>query len=193
MEDLELLKRAKMYINKLANGINPLDDSEVLDDSLLNEAKIIRCFFYIENKLGELIDGDKEPKSRKKKNRKLVWSVTDEDIKNFHYYAYPVSLSVILRQLFAMREDMGKCSYKRAAQILQDNCIFTENTVTPTPKFMATEDAKDLGIYNVEGTNERGHFLMVKFNQEGQQLVLALLKDSICDDSEAINNTENQE
>lgn len=47
MTDLEKMQRAKMYIDKLANGIDPLTDSEITDDSVLNHVRISRCLFYV--------------------------------------------------------------------------------------------------------------------------------------------------
>lgn len=32
MTDLEIMQRAKMYIDKLANGINPIDDFTLTDN-----------------------------------------------------------------------------------------------------------------------------------------------------------------
>lgn len=42
MTELDTIKRAKMYIDKMANGINPVTDTEVAeDDSLLQKQKTI--------------------------------------------------------------------------------------------------------------------------------------------------------
>ena len=36
MTELETLQRAKMYVEKLANGIDPITDFEIHDDSVIN-------------------------------------------------------------------------------------------------------------------------------------------------------------
>ena len=36
MTELEIMQRAKMYIDKLAQGIDPITDREVPEDSVLN-------------------------------------------------------------------------------------------------------------------------------------------------------------
>ena len=46
MTELETMQRAKMYIDKLANGINPLNDAPVPEWELLNNVRLRRCFFY---------------------------------------------------------------------------------------------------------------------------------------------------
>lgn len=45
MEEMEILKRAKSYIDCLANGINPLVNQPIKEDDLVNNVKLSRCFF----------------------------------------------------------------------------------------------------------------------------------------------------
>ena len=45
MIDVEKLNSAKAWIEKLANGINPLNDELVKDDDLINNVHISRCLF----------------------------------------------------------------------------------------------------------------------------------------------------
>ena len=47
MTELETMQRAKMYLDKLAKGIDPITDQEVPEDSLLNNVRLARCFFYV--------------------------------------------------------------------------------------------------------------------------------------------------
>ena len=53
MIDMEKLVTAKVWIEKLANGINPLNDELVKDDDLINNVHISRCLFYVAELLGE--------------------------------------------------------------------------------------------------------------------------------------------
>lgn len=45
MTELEKIAYAKMFIDKLANGINPLDDQEIQDTDIVNNIRVSRCFF----------------------------------------------------------------------------------------------------------------------------------------------------
>ena len=47
MEEIEILKHAQSYIERLANGENPLDGSAINDDSVLNNVRIVRCLYYV--------------------------------------------------------------------------------------------------------------------------------------------------
>ena len=60
MDNLELLMRAKTYMDKLANGVNPLDDTPVLEDDIVNNIRISRCFFYVSDVLRQVIENGGE-------------------------------------------------------------------------------------------------------------------------------------
>ena len=49
---IEQLKRAKIFMDKLADGINPVTNTDVDADTLRN-AQIIDCFKYVSNVLDE--------------------------------------------------------------------------------------------------------------------------------------------
>lgn len=54
MIDEEKIVTAKVWIEKLANGINPLNDELVKDDDLINNVHISRCLFYVAELLSEV-------------------------------------------------------------------------------------------------------------------------------------------
>ena len=55
MTEMETMQRAKMYMDKLAQGIDPITNQEVHDDSVLNNVRLARCFFYVSDVLGQVI------------------------------------------------------------------------------------------------------------------------------------------
>ena len=62
-----------MYIDKLANGINPLDDSSIPEDDIVNNVRISRCFFFISDILNKVIENDgKYHKQNKNKAEKVI-------------------------------------------------------------------------------------------------------------------------
>ena len=67
MTELEIMQRAKVYMDKLAQGIDPISDQEVPNDSVLNNIRLARCFFYVSGVLeqviangGRVISGEKD-------------------------------------------------------------------------------------------------------------------------------------
>ena len=55
MTELETMQRAKMYMDKLARGIDPISDQPLPGDTALNQARLSRCFAYVSDVLGRVI------------------------------------------------------------------------------------------------------------------------------------------
>lgn len=55
MTELENMQRAKMYLDKLAQGIDPISGQEIPNDSVLNNVRLARCFFYVSGILDQVI------------------------------------------------------------------------------------------------------------------------------------------
>ena len=53
--ELDTMKHAKEYIDKLANGIDPFTGKPIPDDDIVNNVKLSRCFFYISGILEKVI------------------------------------------------------------------------------------------------------------------------------------------
>ena len=68
MTELETLERAKIYMEKLANGINPIDGSVIPDEDVVNNVRLSRCFFYVSDVLRQVIEnGGVTPQKKSKK------------------------------------------------------------------------------------------------------------------------------
>lgn len=62
--DLELLKHANNYIEKMANGINPLTDKKCNDNDMINNVRISRCLFYVSKVLDDVIKNNNKKRTR---------------------------------------------------------------------------------------------------------------------------------
>ena len=56
MTELEKIEYAKSFIDKLANGINPIDNRPAPDNDIINNVRISRCFFYVSDILRQVIE-----------------------------------------------------------------------------------------------------------------------------------------
>lgn len=96
--ELETMKHAKEYIDKLANGIGPFSDKPVPDGDIINNVKLSRCFFYISGILEKVIENGGEAAKpqvaeavRPHKRGSVV--ITDEARAKFRCFINEVSLS----------------------------------------------------------------------------------------------------
>lgn len=66
MTEIEKMQRAKMYLDKLVNGLNPIDDSAVAPTDIVRNERIVNCFKYISNVLEKQIGNVHDPKKENK-------------------------------------------------------------------------------------------------------------------------------
>ena len=76
MTELEKMEHAKQYLDQLADGIDPLTGRELPDDTVLNQVRLSRCFFYVSDVLRRVIENGgkiqrKAVSSKKRKNGRI--------------------------------------------------------------------------------------------------------------------------
>lgn len=92
--DLDLLKHAKGYIEKMANGINPLTNEKTPDNDLVNNVRISRCLFYINNVLDEVIENGGINKSDK-----LPFYLSRNELEKYVYVDEDLTISRIVKRI----------------------------------------------------------------------------------------------
>lgn len=56
MTEIEKLRRAKKFIEKLADGYDPLTDQIVPEGDVINNVQISRCLFFVADVLAQVIE-----------------------------------------------------------------------------------------------------------------------------------------
>ena len=107
MTELEKMQRAKMYIDKLANGINPIDDTAAPENDVINNVRLSRCFFYVSDILRQVIENGGTAKAIKSAP-KSPFFLTDEQKNQYIPSDKPISVSEITKALNAIA-DLEKC------------------------------------------------------------------------------------
>ncbi len=98
--ELEKIERAKTYMDKLANGMNPLDDSMVPEAELINNVHLSRYFFFIPDALRQVIaKGGTLAPVNAKKIKKVPLEILFEKREQFVYSNCPVSGSEVARRI----------------------------------------------------------------------------------------------
>lgn len=63
--EFEKIDKAKLVLQKIAKGVNPLTGEVIEKDSFLNDAKIIRCFYFVTEILDNVMKGAYNSRSNK--------------------------------------------------------------------------------------------------------------------------------
>jgi len=174
MNDLEVLKKAQYYIETLTNGVNPIDGVIINDDSALNNARIIRCLFYVNDILKKLIEND--GKIVNIKSNKKLFEFDEQLMKKVEIQTYSISLSQIIRNISNVFVDCQKLKYSWIANMLKDKGILIENT-NGYPKQIASPSAKEYGITTELIHGNRGDYYRTVYNAKGQKFVIENLLD----------------
>lgn len=172
--ELEMLERAKVYMEKLANGINPISDTEVRDDDCINNVRLSRCFFYVADVLGKVIENGGTTPVRKKAGT-IPFGMTDEQLKGYEFSESPIALSEIAKRINALsdNENMKKLTYNHLAEWLMsiDMLEYATKSDGSTTKY-PTEKGKHMGIAVERRQGMRGEYLTVVYNKQAQQFIV---------------------
>ena len=114
MTELEKIAYAKSFIDKLANGINPLDDTPIPDDDIVNNVRLSRCFFYVSDILQKEIERERRRQTRERKPDPLPFSITQEQLQNYVYSTYPISATAIAKKInWLVKSDIDEKKIER--------------------------------------------------------------------------------
>ena len=97
MTEIEIIARAQMYLEKLANGIDPLTNKEVPENDVVNNVRISRCLFYSSGILKQIIDN--KGKFKLELPDRAEFTITPEQLSRFDYSDYPISISEITKRI----------------------------------------------------------------------------------------------
>ena len=126
MTELEKIEYAKSFIDRLANGINPLDDTPIPEDDLANHVRLSRCFFYVSSILQKEIDRERRKLPKPPKQGKTPFSITQEQLQRFEYSPYPITVPAMGKKInWLVRDEieekrMEKFSYRKIHDWLHD-------------------------------------------------------------------------
>ena len=190
MTELEMIERARMYVQKLAIGVNPTDGSEVPDGDVVNAVRISRCLFFVADVLRQVLENGgaaPAPKAEKKLQR-LAFDLTFKQRERFEYSDIPITISELARRLNALidTENMTKLPYTAISSWLTGLGLL-ETVTLPGGKLAKrpTEEGLENGIAVVERIGQNGPYHAVVYNAAAQHFVLDNL-DAIAEVKDAV-------
>lgn len=175
MTELEKIERAKLYIDKLANGIDPLDDSVVPEGDRINQVRISRCFFFVSDVLRQVIENGGTKPAAGKRPPKLPLEVPFEKRQYFAYSKRPITASEIARRVNDLVDDehMQKLTYSEIITWFIEIGM-VEDVLTSSGKHIKrpTKLGEDNGISVEERTGRNGTYQVVVYNTAAQQFLV---------------------
>lgn len=173
MTDLEIMQRAKTYMDKLANGINPLDDTTLSENDIVNNVRISRCLFYVSDVLRQVIENGGNV--RKKKTPKEDFNISFENIQKFLFSNTPIPISEIAKRIneITPNENMKKISYKHLTDwLISIEMLRLETKPDGKTAKRPTEGGKELGITTEIRHGMQGDYTVVLYNLSAQHFII---------------------
>ncbi len=176
MTELEKIERARMYMEKLANGINPLDDSIIPDGEAVNQVRLSRCFFYVADVLRQVIDnGGLTPPTREPRIKQVPFSLSHEKRLAFAPSQQPISVTELAKRISALSdvENMKNLTYKKIRDWLVEIGLLQEISETDgKTRIEPTAQGIELGVFQETRTGMYGNHTVTLYSAAAQQFVM---------------------
>ena len=173
MTELEKIAYAKSFIDKLANGINPLDGQPVPKNDIINNVRLSRCFFYVSDILRQVIDnGGTTPPKKKARN---AFSITAEQISGYSYSDTPITISEITKKINALIDtnQFTGISHRQISKwLLSVNALSEQTNTEGKAQKRPTEIGKQLGISVITRIGTHGEYRAVVYDKKAQAFIV---------------------
>ncbi len=172
MTELEKLAYTKEFIDKLANGINPLDDTPIPEGDIMNNLRLARCMFYVSDILRQVIENGGTEKRRKKE--KTPFSLTEEQRAKY-IYDCPIAVTELANRIYALAENeaMEKMCYRHITSWLLDVGLLNQiESADGKKKKLPTQEGNIVGIYSETRKGRAGDYDVILYSKEAQQFII---------------------
>ena len=181
---LEMLKRAKMYLEQLANGCDPLSGEGLPGDTILNNVRISRCFFFVAGVLQKVIDnGGEVIRETRRVERRKPFAISEEEKELIGVSEEPLPISKFCDMINSVvnPEKSGKLKVTAFGVWLVDNGYLSVETAADQKKMKkATAAGEAVGITSEYRAYGDRMYYAILYDANAQRFLLEHL-DAIID------------
>jgi hypothetical protein len=172
MTELETMQRAKMYMDKLAQGIDPISNQEVPGDSALNNVRLAQCFFYVSDILGQVIaNGGVVGQITKT----LDFVITPEQLASVQISEYPIRVTEFTEALYRAvnNPEMKKLSTTKITEWLILKGLMMKEASTDGKTYrVPTDRGLQMGMSTRLRQSRDGEYRAVYYDKNMQRFLL---------------------
>ena len=179
MTELEKIAYAKSFIDKLASGVNPLDDSPIPDGDLCNQVRISRCFFYVSDILRQVVEnGGVAPApapARARRPERAPFALTPEQVATFPFSDRPIGITELTKRLNSLidHESVQPIKYRSIIMWLMsigmlEGADGRYGSATRCP----SEEGTRIGITIEQREGPNGPYFSILYSREAQAFIL---------------------
>lgn len=173
MTELETLQRAKMYMEKLASGIDPIGNNPVAEGDTLNNERLSKCFSYVANVLERVIAAGGLPPEKKPK--KEPFNLPIEKRRYFAFSDMPIPVSEVSKRINALvdKERVTALSYNAIRDwLISLNMLEEVLGGDGKPVKRPTQLGESMGIVLESRDGPNGLYFVTVYALEAQHFIL---------------------
>ncbi len=177
--EMDKLQRAKEYLEKLAQGIDPFTDEELAQDTVLNNVRLSRCFFYVADVLRQVIANGGHISGAAGGQ---PFFITNEELARVEISETPIPVSVFVK---AVNEAAFEPPRKKLSVLSVTNWLVKEGylksleTEPGSHKRVLTETSASIGMSCEQREGARGAYEIMLYDKNAQRFLLDNIKNII--------------
>ncbi len=178
-ELLKELKTSKEYIDKLIEGINPVNGKSISPKEVIYEYKVARQFEFLSDYLQDEIrkseTGDMLKLRGKADDALDEYDISTKDSQRFQYSEEPITMAEICNRLNALRTSshMRKLKGISAIEVLTSYGYIQRER----RKVIPTEDGISIGVQIKDFTSNGNIMTKVVYGMEAQRFIVDHLRE----------------
>ena len=175
--DLTKLDVAIKYVERIANGCNPVNNVPLENNDILNNPNIIRCMYFIKDVLEEVQNNGGVIGGKSGKEPALPFPI---EILDRFSYIEDKSITHVLNQIYEpiAESNIKKVSVTKVIAALKDDGYLLDelNPETGKTRKVPSVKGKELGIYMLEREYNGRMYQSVTYNRNAQEYVVSLVR-----------------
>ena len=178
MTELEIMQRAKMYMEKLAQGIDPISDQEMPEDSVLNNVRLARCFFYVSGILDQVIANGGKVVSISQKD----FFITDEELRRVNPSQEPIRITQFVDLIMNAINDPDRRRLKTTTitgWLIQKGFMTKQADADGKSQRLPTAMGEKIGLSAMLRQGQYGTYRAVFYSEEAQRFLLDHLQEML--------------
>ena len=172
--DMKKLETAIVYLQRIAEGNNPINNTPADEDSVFNNPNVIRCMFFVKEVLEEVKRNNGYIGKKSKKSDKVDFPI--EVLASFSYKE-DKAISKFVEQINETVDEnvYKKVNYKTITQWLKLNGFLQEEYSQEFCKNITvpTEKGSQIGIRSERRNSSRGvEYMLVIYGKQAQEYIV---------------------
>lgn len=179
MTDLEIMQHAKLYLDKMTEGIDPLTDQPVSDYDMIRQTRIIKCLSYVSGVLEKVIQNGGHV-GRAPKDFKLPFALEPQARAGFPYSDSPIFITEFTRRINTLIDPakMTQLSYNTVTGwLVREGYLEIVQTEEGKNAKHPTESGAAAGILCEHRQSAHGDYDAVLYRTDAQHFLMEHMDD----------------